>query len=153
MFELFYFGGVIVCLYVGCVVVLHNLVPFRPGLERVKRWTSLWEKHWYKSRKIRLGFQSVRESSVIRKALDRETLKITCFRNTFRPRQMRRYDRVSVVREIPAGRWGGADDQRRGHTDSTLGSESRRRREETREASRDVASGTGAGRVCASGSR
>ena len=41
---------------------------------------------------IRLGFQSVPESSVIRKALERETLKITCLRNAFRPRQGRRYD-------------------------------------------------------------
>ena len=41
---------------------------------------------------IRLGFQSVPESSVIRKALEREALKITCLRNAFRPRQGRRYD-------------------------------------------------------------
>ena len=38
--------------------------------------------------------------------LEKETLKITCFRDIIRPRQVRRYDRVSVVREIPAGRWG-----------------------------------------------
>jgi len=52
---------------------------------------------------IRLGFQSVPESSVIRK---RETLKITCFRNTFKPREVRRNEITWVAREIPAGRWG-----------------------------------------------
>ena len=52
------------------------------------------------------GFQSVPESSVIRKTLDRETLKIICFKNTFKPREVRRYETILVATEIPAGRWG-----------------------------------------------
>ena len=56
--------------------------------------------------RIRAAQLPILPSAFLTTTLEKETLKITCFRDTFRPRQVRRYDRVSVVREVPAGRWG-----------------------------------------------
>ena len=56
--------------------------------------------------RIRAAELPILPSALLTTTLEKETLKITCFRDTFRPRQVRRYDRVSVVREVPAGRWG-----------------------------------------------
>ena len=56
--------------------------------------------------RIRAAELPILSSTFLTKTLEKETLKITCFRNNFRSRQVNRYDRVSVVREVPAGRWG-----------------------------------------------
>ena len=56
--------------------------------------------------RVRAARLPILSSTFLEKTLERETLKITCFINTFRPRQVCRYDRISVVRELPAGRWG-----------------------------------------------
>ena len=56
--------------------------------------------------RIRAAELPILASTFLTKTLEKETLKITCFRDIFRSRQVNRYDRVSVVREVPAGRWG-----------------------------------------------
>ena len=56
--------------------------------------------------RIRAARLPILPSTFLTKTLEKETMKITCIRDTFRPSQVRRYYRVSVVREIPAGRWG-----------------------------------------------
>ena len=56
--------------------------------------------------RIRAARLPILPSTFLTKTLEKETLKITCFRDTFRPRQVRRFDRVTEVREIPARRWG-----------------------------------------------
>ena len=50
--------------------------------------------------RIRAAKLPILPSTFLTKTLEKETLKITCFRDTFRPRQVCRYDRVSVVREV-----------------------------------------------------
>ena len=45
-------------------------------------------------------------SNFLKKQLEKETLKIICERSILKPRQVRRYDRVVIVKEVPAGRWG-----------------------------------------------
>ena len=56
--------------------------------------------------RIRAAELPILPSSFLSEPLEKETLKITCFRNNFRSRQVNRYDRVNVDREVPAGRWG-----------------------------------------------
>ena len=56
--------------------------------------------------RIRAAELPILPSTCLTKTLENETLKITCFRDIFRPRQVNRYDKVSVVQEVPAGRWG-----------------------------------------------
>ena len=56
--------------------------------------------------RIRAAELPILASTFLTQTLEKETLKITCFRDIFRSRQVHRYDRVSVVREVPAGRWG-----------------------------------------------
>ena len=56
--------------------------------------------------RMRAAEWPILSSSFLSETLEKETLKITCFRDNFKPRQVNRYDRVNVVREVPAGRWG-----------------------------------------------
>ena len=84
---------------------LDNLVPFRPGLERVETFLGKRDGR-VPEEEVSAAELPILPSAFLTKTLEKETLKITCFRDTFRPRQVRRYDRVSVVREVPAGRWG-----------------------------------------------
>ena len=91
-----------------------------PGLERVdkllffrkrkrkKKMEEVLRKKLMEGQKdrIRAAELPILPSSFLSETLEKETLKITCFRNNFRSRQVNRYDRVNVVREVPAGRWG-----------------------------------------------
>ena len=107
---------------VECVVVLHidNFGAVRPGLERVdklffrrkkrrrKKMEEVLMKKLMEGQKdrIRAAELPILPASFLLETLEKETLRITCFRDNFRSRQVNRYDRVSVVREVPAGRWG-----------------------------------------------
>ena len=73
--------------------------------------------------RIRAAELPILPSSFLSETLEKETLRITCFRDNFRSRQVNRYDRVNVVLEVPAGRWGIAVFSRKGHPDRALGSE------------------------------
>ena len=50
--------------------------------------------------RIRAAELPILSSSFLSETLEKETLKITCFRDNFKSRQVKRYDRVSVVREV-----------------------------------------------------
>ena len=55
---------------------------------------------------IRLWYQSVLKSAFLEKPLETETLKITIFRAFEKPqKKVQRFDRVWLVKEVPAGRW------------------------------------------------
>ena len=106
-------------------------------------------------------------SSFLTKTQKGETLKITCFMDIMIPRQVRKYHTIVIAREIPAGRWGilSTCDQAiqtaptfpksyaKGQSRRQSGVAGQRASSSVNPASRDVASGTGAGRDCASGSR
>ena len=90
----------------------------RPGLERVdkllffrrkkEKMEVVLRKKLMEGQKdrIRAAELPILPSSFLSETLEKETLKITCFRDNFRSRQVNRYDRVNVVRVVPAGRWG-----------------------------------------------
>ena len=94
----------------------------RPGLERVDKLLLFLEEKRRRKKmeevlmkklmegqkdRIRAAELPILPSSFLSGTLEKETLRITCFRDNFKPRQVNRYDRVNVVREVPAGRWGG----------------------------------------------
>ena len=93
-----------------------NFGAVRPGLERVdkllffrkKKMEEVLRKKLMEGQKdrIRAAELPILLSSFLSETLEKETLRITCFRDNFKSRQVNRYDRVSVVREVPAGRWG-----------------------------------------------
>ena len=45
-------------------------------------------------------------STCLEKQLEKETLKIICARSLVKPRKVIRYDKILVIKEVPAGRWG-----------------------------------------------
>ena len=49
--------------------------------------------------------QPILKSSFLKKTLEEETLKVTFTRSIVDPRKIRRYDKVTVVREVPVRSW------------------------------------------------
>ena len=147
----------------------------RPGLERVdklfcffleekkrkKKMEEVLRKKLMEGQKdrIRAAELPILSSSFFRKHWKKETLKITCFRDNFKPRQVNRYDRVNVVREVPAGRWGGCcllkkrPPRQRPRVGGREASTGTRAGHVCASATTEFDTGTRAGHVCASGSR
>ena len=66
---------------------------------------------------------------LLEKQLEKETLKIICARSVAEPRQVRRYDRILVIKEVPAGRWGGRRPNGKSNPDSATELEPRSTRD------------------------
>ena len=55
---------------------------------------------------IRAAPQPILKSSFLGRTLKKETLKISFTRSIIDPGQIRKYEKVATVREVPARNWG-----------------------------------------------